>query len=238
MDVEVRSQIYLITCIPSGKYYVGQTQTHHVNHGVYRPSGYLIRWKSHVQHALANYKSKGCIALKAAIRKYGATAFTVSLLHTCNLSFGDYFERLFIHEYQSFGVMGYNLTPGGLSVRYQKKAIDRRRQRSEIVIAKSAGSRIATFDMKKVAKYKDKEIALIELNGFHFASVDRNGIRCRLYGDHIKTSVIEFVGRHVTIDEAYSRAKAICDAIVKQQKQTFNTDINVRDYFKKHLLLL
>lgn len=57
--------VYQALCIPSGKSYVGQT---------IRPLE--VRWKAH------RYTLEGCRALKAAIRKYGAESFVLSVLDT------------------------------------------------------------------------------------------------------------------------------------------------------------
>lgn len=57
--------VYRVLCIPSGKSYVGQTIR-----------TLAQRWKSHRE------PQSPCVALRNAIKKYGAAAFELSILHT------------------------------------------------------------------------------------------------------------------------------------------------------------
>ena len=89
--------VYRVNCVPSGKSYVGQTV---------RPLS--VRWKAH------KYNQEGCRALKAAIEKYRAEAFTIEVIDTATSQ-----EELNAKEIHWIGVLGtmspggYNLTAGG-----------------------------------------------------------------------------------------------------------------------------
>lgn len=93
--------IYLIRNTLNGKVYIGQTT-----------KTLERRWKEH------NWSSRYKSPLKAALRKYGATAFTASVLHQA-------FSRQELDEMEVCAIWshdstnrssGYNLTPGGKSL--------------------------------------------------------------------------------------------------------------------------
>ena len=67
--------IYLITCVPTSKQYIGVT----VMKGVAKKRTLNQRWKAHCYKALTLRENW---ALPKAIRKYGADNFTVEILET------------------------------------------------------------------------------------------------------------------------------------------------------------
>lgn len=93
--------------------YVGQTLTHRLNHGKYRPFGSNGRFKDHISEAMCNTKPKQCRYLNNAIRKYGADRFQVELLETCEKVNLDNREIYYIQELNTLYPNGYNLTTGG-----------------------------------------------------------------------------------------------------------------------------
>ena len=46
-------EIYKITCLTSGKIYVGQAVSHILNHKRYRPYGYTRRFNCHISEAFS-----------------------------------------------------------------------------------------------------------------------------------------------------------------------------------------
>lgn len=91
---------------PSGKHYIGQAK-HCLIKGI--PWGSEERWVSHISDA--NKQDGGtCRKLNYAIRKYGPEHFT---LLVCRLEYLDYYEQMFIAEYDAVGSNGYNLRKGG-----------------------------------------------------------------------------------------------------------------------------
>ena len=91
--------IYLITCIVTGKKYVGQTHR-----------GLAIRWASHVNESVMN---RGRLLAKA-IHKYGSSSFTQKVLETCdNLDSANEAEIKWIAKLQTMSPFGYNLDAGG-----------------------------------------------------------------------------------------------------------------------------
>lgn len=84
---------------PSGKHYVGWTS-----------KGSDARWASHVKAARAGSP----LLLHRSIRKYGAGAFTHTLLERMTTEAGaKQAEKLWIRELGAFTPGGYNLTLGG-----------------------------------------------------------------------------------------------------------------------------
>ena len=109
---KVVGEIYKITNTVNGKFYIGQTRTHRLNHNKYRPFGYLGRFKDHIHEANSNKKNQSRY-LNLAILKYGKDSFTCDLLLTCPISELNMYESKYISEYNSKYPNGYNLTNGG-----------------------------------------------------------------------------------------------------------------------------
>lgn len=90
-------EIYLITCTPTGKCYVGQTT-----------QGVKARWRGHQS------KCRESCGIGGAITKYGAESFILEILDTADS--GDELdekESLWIAKLDSLTPKGYNLKGGG-----------------------------------------------------------------------------------------------------------------------------
>jgi hypothetical protein len=109
----VLGEIYMVRNKLDGKCYIGQTVSHRLNHGRYRPFGYARRFKSHVSEAMCNRKKHQCSCLANAIRKHGSENFEVVLLQRCFRHELDDTEARCIGEYGCIHPNGYNLAPGG-----------------------------------------------------------------------------------------------------------------------------
>jgi hypothetical protein len=109
----VKGLIYVVEHTSSGMKYVGQTVSHRLNHGRYRPFGAQSRFKHHISEALCNTKHKTGHKLGIDIRKYGADAFTVAVLQECELDERDNLEKYYITTLHTLHPEGYNLTIGG-----------------------------------------------------------------------------------------------------------------------------
>lgn len=108
----VRGVIYCVEHIATGKKYVGQTRTHRLNHGRYRPFGAEGRFGAHLSEAICNTKHKTGHLLGADIRTFGSTAFRVSTLEVCELDLLNEQEVFWISELDTVFPNGYNLSPG------------------------------------------------------------------------------------------------------------------------------
>lgn len=97
----VMAIIYMATCVPSGKRYIGQTRQ-------------SLRMRSFGHRSSA--KSGSMNAMACAIRKYGFEAFTWTELETCSLEELDEREIALIEQHNTLCPNGYNITIGGRSV--------------------------------------------------------------------------------------------------------------------------
>lgn len=110
---EVRGVIYCVEHVATGKKYVGQTRSHRLNHGRYRPFGAHGRFNDHMSCALRNTKIAQCSALYNDIRLYGREAFTWSQLEECDIALLDQREQHWISSLNTTYPDGFNLTEGG-----------------------------------------------------------------------------------------------------------------------------
>jgi hypothetical protein len=112
----VRGIIYCVEHAASGKKYVGQTRSHRLNHGRYRPFGAEGRFRDHVSCARCNTKTDQCSALYNDIRLHGGDAFKFNQLEECDVEMLDQREKHWIAELSTLYPSGYNLTDGGRKV--------------------------------------------------------------------------------------------------------------------------
>jgi group I intron endonuclease len=110
---KITGEIYLITNITENKLYVGQTRSHRMNKGKYRPFGSKCRFKDHISEAINNTKKNQCVYLNNAIRKYGSDNFKTELIEKCEVIDLNKREQYYILKYNSLFPNGYNLTTGG-----------------------------------------------------------------------------------------------------------------------------
>jgi group I intron endonuclease len=116
---KVEGEIYKITNTISNKSYVGQTRTHRLNHGKYRPFGSMARFRDHVSEANSNKKNQSRY-LNSSILKHGSDKFTCEKLLTCTLDELDMYESYYIQKFNTKFPNGYNLTNGGQHTGYAK----------------------------------------------------------------------------------------------------------------------
>lgn len=109
----VKGVIYCIEHTVSGKQYIGQTLTHRLNKGKYRPYGIRRRFAEHLSNAKCNTKAGQSTCLYNAIREHGPEAFTIQELEQCDIAMMDDRERYYIDECVTQYPHGFNLTTGG-----------------------------------------------------------------------------------------------------------------------------
>lgn len=97
--------IYKITCLPTGKAYIGQTREYKHKHGKPYHYGIQGRWNDHVSTARTSIT-----AFAEAIRKYGREAFQLEELEKAPLDNLDALEAKWIQHYNSIVPNGYNST--------------------------------------------------------------------------------------------------------------------------------
>ncbi len=72
---KIIGEIYKITNLITNKMYVGQTRSHYLNRGKYRPFGHLGRFKSHISESKSITKYSACRYLNSSFNKYGIQNF-------------------------------------------------------------------------------------------------------------------------------------------------------------------
>ena len=111
-SAEIRGIIYCVTHDTTGKKYVGQTHSHRLNHGRYRPFGAEGRFRSHISEGACNTKHKTGHLLGIDMRQYGSDMFSVSTLEVCDIDVLDDREVFWIETLNTIHPNGYNLSPG------------------------------------------------------------------------------------------------------------------------------
>jgi hypothetical protein len=230
----VKSEIYVITNThpeSARKHYVGQTQTHVLNRGKYRPFGSERRLQAHISEARKNGK-KESPKLNNAIRKYGADHFRVDVIGICELRFADIFEQLFIEMYDSLK-NGYNATIGGNQYRLeadQRQKISRSLTTyydNEEIKKQHSIVHVEHYDRQKVDKYKHK---LIEKVTFGVYANGLVHLLVKTFGSG-KRDRITFRGEHVTHESAKTRAVAIATQLVNGDKSKLVVPDRLKDEF-------
>jgi len=118
---KVKGEIYKIINLLTGKMYIGQTRSHYMNHGKYRPFGHIGRFKSHISESKSISKSQmSCRYLNSAFNKYGTENFKCELITECDITDLDIYERKYISEFNTKYPNGYNLTDGGQKYGFEK----------------------------------------------------------------------------------------------------------------------
>ena len=117
---KVRGEIYKITNLITNKMYIGQTRSHYLNKGKYRPFGHIGRFNSHISESKSIDKHKACRYLNSAFNKYGIDSFNCELLTTCDIDELDEYERKYIYDLNTKYPNGYNLTNGGQKCGFEK----------------------------------------------------------------------------------------------------------------------
>lgn len=156
--------IYKLTNKINGKAYIGQTI-----------QSLKCRWNLHAS------KSSGCLALKAALDKYGKENFEVVELFNCNsIEELNQKEQEFISKFNTLAPMGYNLTTGGHHVVFSDESKEKMSNSRKAyvqpkhVIEKQAQSRTGsknhnfgkTFSLEHRKKLSDSHIGKISRKGY------------------------------------------------------------------------
>lgn len=106
--------VYLLHCIPTDKYYVGQTVEWKYNeHGIIYYFGAEGRFRSQVSEANSTGKT---VPLLQAIREHGRQSFTIQVLALGLISELDAIETKYIEEYDTVYPNGYNVASHGRKV--------------------------------------------------------------------------------------------------------------------------
>ncbi len=217
--------IYEMTNVTNGMKYVGQTVSHRLNKGKYRPFGMMGRFNDHVSEAINNTKKKQCSFLNNAIRKYGRESFTVELVELCVVSALNDREQFHISAKSTLFPTGYNLTIGGKSLYVETfvNAANDPKKRGGCV------SRSAETRAKMSARLKDlvtdefrlqrgdsaktqHNLAKLQKFAGSIVDVDKADTYIRTKGKTVIVTIdgktASFTSKHETIEQSKERARA------------------------------
>lgn len=215
----VKGEIYLVINKINSKTYVGQTRTHILNHGKFRPFGSLKRWTQHVSEAIGNYAHQS-MKLNHAIRKYKSDAFSVEILETCELNELNYWETYYIDLYDSI-TEGYNLTGGG-----------DRKEPTEEGKKRIANTLIEYYKDKKMQKFKDVVVNEITITWRKYIDMDIIQIYASCKVDNTKKQIkVDFGGKKCPFDQSIERAKQFALSLISKDK------ITIQNSLKPHCIL-
>jgi len=107
---KIKGEIYKITNLLTNKMYIGQTRSHYLNRGKYRPFSYTGRFKSHISESKSLTKYNACRYLNSAFNKHGVENFKCELILNCEINELDSYETKYISELNTRYPNGYNLT--------------------------------------------------------------------------------------------------------------------------------
>lgn len=215
----VTGEIYLARNKINQKPYIGQTRSHILNHGKFRPFGSQKRWVQHVSEAVGNYKHQSA-KLNNAIRKYGGDAFEVIVLETCPIECLNDLEKLYIEEFDSVK-NGYNLTLGG-----DKQFM------TEEGKQKVANTLIDYYKDKKMKKFENKVIDKITLSHSKQADMEIVKLYATIKTDGRPAKIsVDFGGKKCKIEDSAKRAKDFALQLVPKEKITIQPRL-------QHLIML
>ena len=80
---KIIGEIYKITNLITNKMYIGQTRSHYLNNGKYRPFGHMGRFKSHISESKRINFNCSCSYLNSAFNKYFTSLQFHQLFYNC-----------------------------------------------------------------------------------------------------------------------------------------------------------
>lgn len=244
----VKGIVYCIEHTDSGKQYVGQTVTHRLNKGKFRPYGVRRRFAEHCSNALCNTKPSQSSCLYNAIRQHGTDAFTYRELEVCDLKRLNDRERYWIDQQGCLYPAGMNLTTGGskgfqqiatvpVPPRGQSRPRGGCAYRSADTRARmSASVKAATSsDTVKAKRSIDAQRQHTVLKAARFAgvSIDASNldqyikIRKNLVLVKADDHVARFAGKHETTEALVTRAKEFLTALCQSPQS--DTIVHIHD---------
>lgn len=249
----IHGEIYKITNIVTKQSYIGQTRSHRLNHGKYRPFGYLGRFNDHISEANSNKKNQSWY-LNNAILKYGVETFICEKLINCDLQTLNENEIKFISLFNTKYPYGYNLTIGGKNFKCEKNILNEtlikplikskdtsRNEKTKMLISENLKKAlqdpnhrnrmmIITQNQhlnKKFDRFKNVTIDESKINNYIY--IIKNNVMnyeyVRIVIDKVKTN---FIGKNENIEDIIKRAKKFITELINwQHNQIAGTSLEI-----------
>ena len=150
------------------------------------------RFRSHVSEAFST-KQKQCHYLNNAIRKYGASQFSLQLLRICNVDESDNSEREEILNHNSLFPNGYNLKNGGSVFTHT----DESKKRVSSGVSKY-------YEKQKYERFENIKW-LDDNNELYIKPLNRNDNQYGWYV-YIERRKADFGGVHISLSESRKQA--------------------------------
>ena len=245
---KIIGEIYKITNLLNNKMYIGQTRSHYLNRGKYRPFGFIKRFQSHISESKRIHNTS-CRYLNSAFNKYGIENFNCELITTCHVNELDTYEIKYIFELNTKFPNGYNLTNGGqkcgfskgkkiildeeykplinMTIKQNLKRSDKTKQLISQRLKEYKNNDVLRInDMKRVQKIhsinrfdKFKDINIDKNNIDKYISIIKNNT---LGYEYIRVTFgkirTTFVGKYETIEEINQRARQFILDILEWQR--------------------
>ena len=245
---KIIGEIYKITNLITNKMYIGQTRSHYLNNGKYRPFGHIGRFKSHISESKRINFNCSCSYLNSAFNKYGVDNFKCELILTCDIIDLDYYEIKYISELDTKYPNGYNLTNGGQSCGFEKgkkiileeifkpktdmilnSSLKRSEKTKQLISTRLAEYKndlqVRKDDMERVQKIhainrfeKYKNIPIDSNVDKYIRVIKNNTLNYEYVRVTINKMRTTFVGQYETIEEIKNRARKFILDILEWQR--------------------
>jgi hypothetical protein len=205
-EAKITCEVYGILNKVNQMWYVGQTRTHRLNHGRYRPYGYKKRFDCHISGAMTEHSN--CAYIRNDVVRYGADNFEVHLLARCPVDQADDQEAQHIVLKRSLYPDGYNLTAGGRHskrvsgavwekfdvpttfvkrLRTDKRSAETKQKMSENAFnrtdegkANLSRNAFVQHSAQKFERFKDLDIDFDNVNQYLYNRTDKGKPNCRV----------------------------------------------------------
>ena len=253
----IHGEIYKITNLVTKKSYIGQTRSHRLNNGKYRPFGYLSRFNDHISEANSSKKNQSWY-LNFSILKYGVEQFTCEKLMDCNLQELNRNEIHFISLFNTKYPNGYNLTNGGQNegnLKCEKIILNESQIVKPVIKPKNTSKNektkmLISVNLKKALQDKDhrykmmkltqnqhynkkfdryKDVTIDEKNIDKYIHIIRNNVLNYEYVRIVINKIkSNFIGKNENIEDNIKRARTFITELINwQHNQIAGTSLEI-----------
>lgn len=202
MNLQDKSEIYMITS-PNGKKYIGQTRCfYRGKQGKFFKKGVHSRWIAHINNS-KNLNNTTILARN--IRKYGYHNFKIKTLLICNVRQLNYFEVKYIRQYNTLIPNGLNMVKGGGSLFGMVHSEETKQKIRETQLGKILpNSQKESMSKSHSENTKNGNLPPRKIHIYHVISKNKEGYEIR---HHPVLKQKQFTSKTITLNENLERAK-------------------------------